>query len=46
MLVDPRPTMQLDGIEAEASSFMNCPFVESALATFQVGQLTSPLFYS
>jgi len=35
MLVDPRPTMQLDGIEAEASSFMNCPFVESALATFQ-----------
>lgn len=36
MLDEPRPFMHIDGIEAEPSSFVNCPFVDSALATFQV----------
>jgi hypothetical protein len=30
------PAMELDGIEADPSSFLNCPHFEAAQVTFQV----------
>jgi hypothetical protein len=34
------PAMELDGIEADPSSFLNCPHFEAATVTFQVCPLT------